>query len=165
MARLTVMSVKQDVEVSLAPSRPARGIGRDEFSAAIRDLHEPLARLAFRLCGDASGAEDAVAEAFARTWPQWRRGRVEDLAPYLRRAVVNQVHGGHRRLRRERETPRDTEGSAGFEDHVHDHAVLWAALGHLAAGQRAVVVLRVVEDLSEEETARLLDVLSSVPRR
>ncbi len=123
------------------------------------DHHRELARFAFRLCGDRTAAEDLVAEAYARVWPHWRRGRVEVLLPYLMRTVANQAYARHRRRRLELATeppaPR-IEGS--FEDRIDEHDELWAALDLLPPQQRVVLVLRVVEDLSEDETAVMLGV-------
>ncbi|MDY7099598.1 MAG: SigE family RNA polymerase sigma factor [Actinomycetota bacterium] len=133
-----------------------------EFSAVVRDRQDALARLAYALCGDPQHAEDAVAEAFAKVYVQWRRGRVDDLAPYLRRAVINQVHARHRRRALERREERrhtvDGRTHDRFDARVDDHEVLWDALATLPLSQRSVVVLRIVEDLSEAETARALGV-------
>lgn len=142
-------------------SAPGTG-SDDEFSAAVRDRQDALARLAYALCGDAQHAEDAVAEAFAKVYVQWRRGRVDDLGPYLRRAVINQVHARHRRraLEHREERRRRVDGRVHdrFEGRVDDHEMLWDALATLPLTQRSVVVLRVVEDLSEADTARVLGV-------
>jgi len=131
------------------------------FTAAVEQHHDSLARLAYRMCGDTARAEDAVAEAYARVWPKWRRGQVQDLHAYLRQAVVHQIYGGHRRRlleRREAERRRPEPGVPAFDRQVDDRAQLWGALGQLSAPHRAVVVLRLVEDLSEEETATLLGI-------
>jgi RNA polymerase sigma-70 factor (sigma-E family) len=132
-----------------------------EFSEAVALHHTQLARFAYRLCGDTSRAEDAVAEAYARVWPRWRRGQVVDLYPYLRQSVVHQVYGHRRRWlleRREAERHQAAPASPSFERQVEEHATLWAALSRLAPQHRAVVVLRLVEDLSEDEVARLLGI-------
>jgi RNA polymerase sigma-70 factor (sigma-E family) len=130
-----------------------------EFSDAVVQHHAQLARFAYRLCGDAGRAEDAVAEAYARVWPRWRRGQVTDLYPYLRQAVVHQVYGHRRRWlleRREAERRRPDQEGPAFERQIDDRAQLWAALDRLSPPHRAVVVLRLVEDLSEDEVAQLL---------
>ena len=133
----------------------------DAFTQAVASHRQVLARFAFMLCGDAGQAEDVVAEAYARVWPQWRRGRVDDLLPYLRRTVANEVYQRHRRRlleRREAARPSDPRADGRFEARVDDRDVLWAALAHLSPQQRVVVVLRIVEDLSEEQTAAMLGV-------
>ena len=111
-----------------------------EFTEAVTRHHTQLARFAYRLCGDATRAEDAVAEAYARVWPRWRRGQVDDLYPYLRQAVVHQIYGGHRRRlleRREAERRRPDPAAPGFERQVDDRAQLWAALAQLSPPHRA----------------------------
>ena len=131
------------------------------FTDAVELHHTQLARFAYRLCGDAGRAEDAVADAYARVWPRWKRGQVDDLYPYLRKAVVHQIYGHRRRWlleRREAERQQPVRFVPAFEGQVDDHAQLWAALGQLSAHHRAVVVLRLVEDLSEDEVAQLLDI-------
>ena len=133
--------------------------GADAFADAITDHHRDLARFAYRLCGDRNRAEDAVAEAYARVWPQWRRGRVDDLRPYLKRTVANEIYSQHRRRvlerREERPPPRAPDP---FEHQVEERDALWTALARLPQRQRVVVVLRIVEDMSEEETASMLGV-------
>lgn len=137
-----------------------RGASGDAFSEAVADHHRELARFAYRLCGDRTVAEDIVAEAYARVWPHWRRGRVEALLPYLMRAVANEAFARHRRLRLERtRKPPPTSAIQGpFEAQVDEHDELWAALDRLPPRQRVVLVLRIVEDLSEEQTASMLGI-------
>ena len=132
----------------------------DGFSAAVADHHRELARFAFRLCGDRTAAEDIVAEAYARVWPHWRRNRVDELLPYLMRTVANEAFARHRRLRleRSRDQPAATVNEVPFEDRVDDRDELWSALARLAPRQRVVLVLRIVEDYSEEQTAAMLGI-------
>jgi RNA polymerase sigma-70 factor (sigma-E family) len=132
----------------------------DAFSRAVAEHHRQLARFAYRLCGDRTLAEDVVAEAYARVWPYWRRGRVEVLLPYLMRTVANVAYARHKRLRleRTREPPYAPPADGRFEDRIGEHDALWAALDRLPPQQRVVLVLRVVEDLSEDETATMLGV-------
>jgi RNA polymerase sigma factor (sigma-70 family) len=97
-------------------------------------------------------------------WPHWRRGRVEVLLPYLMRTVANEAYARHRRRKLEIEVvpppppPSAAVAAAPFEDRVDDRDALWSALGRLPPQQRVVLVLRVVEDLSEEATAAMLDI-------
>ena len=60
---------------------------------------DELARFAYVVCGDRVLAEDVVAEALAQAWPRWRRGQIDDLLPYVRRSVVNEVYSRGRRRR------------------------------------------------------------------
>jgi RNA polymerase sigma-70 factor (sigma-E family) len=142
--------------------RAAAAEGDDAFSAAVALHHRELARFAYRLCGDRVVAEDIVAEAYARVWPHWRRGRVDVLLPYLMRTVANEAYERHRRRRLEidRRPPPDPAAATagGFEHQVDEHDALWTALGRLPRQQRVVLVLRIVEDQSEEQTAAMLGI-------
>jgi RNA polymerase sigma-70 factor (sigma-E family) len=148
-------SVPDEDEAEPSPSR-------DRFSKTVASHHQQLARLAFLLCNDRQQAEDAVAEAYARVWPKYRRGAIDELLPYLRRAVANQVRGGlRRRLLEQREVERrkvDWHDGVSPERSVDDAEIILPALEALPQNQRAVLVLRYYEDLSEDEIADTLDI-------
>jgi RNA polymerase sigma-70 factor (sigma-E family) len=151
-----VVAVPRPVPVRAAPAPPT---AEAAFSELIESSHRRLEHLAYMLCGDKARAEDAVAEAYARVWPRYRRGRVREPLAYLRRAVVNQVTGSYRRRAiEEREAQRWTvdRGARNGEAAVDDSELLRPALLTLPSTQRAVIVLRFLEDLSEQETAELL---------
>ena len=120
----------------------------------------PALRLAYAMTGDAGLAEDVVAEAFARTYERWSKHRIDDPVAYVRRAVVNEVRSTFRRLavrRRHAARQRNTEPSTTFPgDRLADADVLRVALLNLTPRQRAVVVLRIVEDMSERDVASVL---------
>jgi RNA polymerase sigma-70 factor (sigma-E family) len=141
-----------------AKTRPAR----DNAFADIVDQHgRDLARFAYMLCGNRTQAEEAVAEAFSRAWPRWRRGQIDALVPYVRRSIVHEVHGRGRRRRleqREERRHRARGPDGGFEDRVTNQGALWPLVARLPEAQRAVIVLRIVEDLSEEQTAEILGI-------
>ncbi|MGH9060513.1 MAG: sigma-70 family RNA polymerase sigma factor [Acidimicrobiales bacterium] len=146
---------------SLPTGETARLIAPARFDDVVASSHRRLVRLAYVLCGNTAQAEDAVADAYARVWPRWRAGKVDDLDAYLRRAVVNGVRNRHRhrlvRRRHEERRMADTVQQP-FEEAVADHDLVWDALQALPVAQQQVVVLRYLEDLSEAETARALDV-------
>jgi RNA polymerase sigma-70 factor (sigma-E family) len=151
-------------EVGYTPGgQPVPGVVApvDEFEALF-ELHRARAlRLAYVLCGDACGAEDAVADAFARMYPRWRRGGIADPAAYLRRAVVNHVNGRFRRLahaRRHESTPPREPAMPNIDAVVAQREDLRSALRELPPRQRAAVVLRHLEDMSEADTAALLGI-------
>ena len=101
-----------------------------------------------------------MAEAFAKVFPQWRRGQVYDPSAYLRRAVVNEVTSrGRRRVLEDREVRRRSSrgrGDPGVDELVAGRDLVVRALRRLPVRQRAVVVLRYYDDLSEAEVADLL---------
>jgi RNA polymerase sigma-70 factor (sigma-E family) len=131
------------------------------FDRLFRDEHVGLLRFAYLLCGDHHRAEDAVAEALARTWPRWRDGAVDDPRAYVRRAVVNELRGRARRaLVRRRHDDRRVVEPAGprLEHDAVERDLVLDALQRLSLRQRAAVVLRFYEDRSEQETADLLGI-------
>lgn len=127
------------------------------FGDVFRDHRDAAFALALRLCGDRSQAEDAVAEAFAKVYVQWRRGRVDHVSAYLRRAVVNEITSGWRRRARERAWRErrngDDRGTRAFEDQSADAVEFREALDRLSPCQRTALALRYWEDLSEAEIA------------
>lgn len=135
------------------------GIDRDATFAEVFATHRTAVfRLAVLLTGDRHVADEVTAEVFARTLLRWRRDAVREPLAYLRRAAVNEVRSRHRR--REREVSA-LGRSAVPEAHVDVDRLalaepLVAALGRLPLRQRAVVVLRFHDDLSEAEVARTL---------
>jgi RNA polymerase sigma-70 factor (sigma-E family) len=118
-----------------------------------------LSRTAYLLCGDHGAAEELVQSALARTVGRWRSvvagGNPEG---YVRRVMVNEHISWWRRLgRRERLVPEVPDGLASpGADAGLDRMYLSAAVARLAPRQRAVIVLRFYEDLSEAETAAIL---------
>lgn len=118
-------------------------------------------RLAYLLTADQQQAEDLVQEAFVRCVGRFRYLRLPDaFDAYLRRAIVNLHTSGLRRRRVERawlahEVGRLAHTVSPFPD-VGARADLWATLATLPARQRAALVLRYYEDLSERETAQVL---------
>lgn len=108
-------------------------------------------------------AEDAVQSAYASVYAHWATvQRSDHPEAYLRRAVVNEVRSTRRRAWWRRERPIDAVPEHSPEGSHEETAVardeLWDALQDLAPGQRAVLVLRYYEDLSEAEIARVLGV-------
>ncbi len=135
--------------------------GSDAFDAVVLSAYRPLARLAYLLAGDKAAAEDIVAEAFSRSWIPWQNGTVDELGPYVRRAVVNLCLQRQRRrflerrsLERIRARPGPPSDDAG--DEVAHLVDLRRALLSLSLEHRAVLVLRFFADLSEQEVADVL---------
>jgi RNA polymerase sigma-70 factor (sigma-E family) len=113
--------------------------------------------LAYLLTGDRSLAEDLVQEAFVRVAGRFRHLRDSGaFEGYLRRTVVNLFTSQLRRRRLERAYLKReaTRPSASHEDpDVASRDELWRAVQRLPERQRAAVVLRYYEDLSEREVA------------
>ncbi|WP_083419059.1 MULTISPECIES: SigE family RNA polymerase sigma factor [unclassified Pseudofrankia] len=115
--------------------------------------------------GDRAAGEDLLQGAFERTYRHWSRVAEGQPEAYVRRALVNAATSRWRRLRaRVTEVPLLTEhGHGGFGPQIADHAEalsardgLTRALRTLPPRQRAIVVLRYLDDLPEAEVAALL---------
>ena len=140
---------------------PGTAPRRDEdFAEFVRSRWGPLVRLGYAVTGDVGRAEDVVQEAFARLWPRWSRLRDEDPYAYARRMVVNGAVSAGRRPWRREQPASDVGDSAVVPaqdlDRVADRAALAQALARLPVRQRAVIVLRYAEGLSEAQVADLL---------
>lgn len=136
----------------------ARAAAYDEF---FRATWPRLFRSALALAGDAASAEDALQSAFAKAYASWGRvSRADHPEAYVRRIVVHEIIGarrygwGRRERPQERVEPRGTVASPEAE--VVERDRLWVAVQALPVRQRAVVVLRYYEDLSEAEIAEVL---------
>jgi RNA polymerase sigma-70 factor (sigma-E family) len=123
--------------------------------------HAPAGmRLAYFLTGDRELAGDLVQDAFVKVVGRFGHLRVPDaFDAYLRRTIVNLFSSHLRRLRLERrELVR--QRSAGRPEQrdrdVAERDAMWSALQTLPLRQRAALVLRYYEDLSERETAEVL---------
>lgn len=140
--------------------------GIDErFTAYVRDRGEHHLRVAVLLTGDWHTAEDLTQASLVklyRAWPKLRQDSDPDA--YLRRIMVNTQRSWWRaRWRRETPTarlPEDVGGEGTGGGDIADRQVLGALVRQALAGlprqQRAVLVLRYCEDLSEAEVAEIL---------
>jgi RNA polymerase sigma-70 factor (sigma-E family) len=134
----------------------------DEFAEFVIRWSPALLRVAFLLTSDRGEAEDLLQTALAKTSLAWDRIRDrEALDGYVRRVMVNTQTSWWRR-KKISEYPTDTLPERRSErDATEDvalHDALWTALAGLPKRQRAMVVLRYYEDLSEAETADVLGV-------
>ena len=131
---------------------------RADYTAYVTQRSPRLLRTAYLVCRDWATAEDLLQTALAKAWRVW--GRIEDDPdPYVYRILVN-THSSwmRRRWRGEIPTgqPPDRADEADSAAAVEDRTELWAALGRLPRGQRAVLVLRYFEDLTEPQVAAVL---------
>lgn len=142
----------------------------EEFTSFVATRWTALLRTGYLLTGDRATAEDLVQTALTKTYVAW--GRLRDVSaaePYVKRTMVTTFTSWWRRHRgRERTVPevadragvvRDRlgrDGAAEDLESVLSRSVLWPHLAALPRGQRAAVVLRFYEDLSEIETAEAL---------
>lgn len=134
----------------------------DEFAGVFAAHHPEALRLAYLLTGDASRAEDVVADAFVKVWRRWQRGPVDHPRAYIRRTVVNETNSRFRRLRLERREAEkrsgDDRGARGDDEQVVDADAMFSALQRLPERQRTAIVLRYYADLTEQDTAAAMDI-------
>ena len=127
--------------------------------AELYTRHVPAAiRLAYLLTGERAQAEDLAHDAFVRCVGRFAHLHArEAFHAYLRRAVVNLHTSGVRRSIVERDWIRRERareiGMASSMPDVDARMDLWQALSTLPARQRAALVLRYYEDLSERDVA------------
>ena len=131
-----------------------------EFTAWAAGVERQLLRSAYLLTGDLHRAEDLVQEALTKVALRWGRLRSGNPTAYARTIVVRDNISWWRRRRQEVSMPRGAEDDAGPTRAADPDVTLVVrrALARLTAGQRAVLVLRHFDDLTERETAELLGV-------
>jgi RNA polymerase sigma-70 factor (sigma-E family) len=138
----------------------------EEFAHA-RSSH--LLRAAWLLCGDRHQAEDLVQETLAKVYVRWHRrlgGRIENPAAYAQTALVRTFLSARRR-RSSGELPYADVPEATQQDRSIDTELqldVAEALAGLAPADRAVLVLRFLEDRSVSETADALGVSAGAVR-
>jgi RNA polymerase sigma-70 factor (sigma-E family) len=135
------------------------------FTSYVRARQPVLLRTARSLTANPCDAEDLLQTALTKTYVAWER--IEDhraLDGYVRRALVNTRTSQWRKRRVDEfacdELP-EPEFLPGGEDPAERqalHDAMWRAIMKLPARQRAMVVLRYYEDLSEAQTAEVLGV-------
>jgi RNA polymerase sigma-70 factor (sigma-E family) len=129
------------------------------FAEFVRERSRPLLRAGWLLTGDWASAEDLVQTALARTWPKWDGIAVAAREAYVRRVMVRTLLAWRRR-RWSAEVASDEVGDDTSLSDPYDAAdtrrALIAALRRLPVRQRAVIVLRYFDDLTEIQTAHAL---------
>ncbi|MET9557829.1 SigE family RNA polymerase sigma factor [Streptomyces sp. NPDC006645] len=134
------------------------------FSSYVRARGPVLLRTARSLTANPSDAEDLLQTALTKTYVAW--DRIEDhraLDGYVRRALVNTRTSQWRKRKVDEFACEELPEPAGLpapdpaeEQVLHD--AMWRAVMKLPDRQRAMVVLRYYEDLSEVQTAEVLGV-------
>jgi RNA polymerase sigma-70 factor (sigma-E family) len=127
--------------------------GFEEFVAARRTA---LLRSAYLLTGSHHDAEDLVQTALLRVVPKWHRIEAHP-EPYVRRVLAREsVTRWRARRWRERSVAQLPETAA--DERPSDRVALLEALATLSPRQRAVLVLRYFDDLTEAATADALGI-------
>jgi RNA polymerase sigma-70 factor (sigma-E family) len=136
---------------------------REAFRGYVAARSTALLRTAYMLTGNRADAEDLLQTALAKTYLAWESIRDRDsIDAYVRRVMVNTRTSWWRRRKHFKEIVTDDvlekPVTRDATDDVVLHDALWTALSSLPTTQRAAVVLRYYEDLSEADTAQLLGV-------
>ncbi|WP_212840578.1 SigE family RNA polymerase sigma factor [Catellatospora sp. IY07-71] len=133
----------------------------DEFREFVTARSAALLRTAYLLAGDWATAEDLLQTALTKTYLAWKRlGQIEAVEPYARRVLVNTATSWWRR-RWHGERPTEFLPERAAPDNLEEQLerdVLWKHVKALPTRQRAVLVLRFYEDMSEAQTAALLQI-------
>ena len=128
------------------------------FTSYVRSRQANLARFAYLLTGDVAAAEDLVQSALAKAYRRWHR-LSESPDAYIRRVIVNENANVWRRSWRRREVPGSHLISYAEQRGVNDVVPdpdLRRLIMALPRQQRAALVLRYYEDLTEAQTAEVL---------
>jgi RNA polymerase sigma-70 factor (sigma-E family) len=130
------------------------------FSEFVSARSARLFRTAYLVIGDYQLAQDLLQDALVRTYVAWPRLRDRvNAEAYTRRVIVTTAISWRRRRSFHEQATGALPELVGVDETawVGARDELWRALRLLPPGQRASVVLRFCEDLSEAETARLMN--------
>ncbi|RYU15683.1 SigE family RNA polymerase sigma factor [Nocardioides iriomotensis] len=133
-----------------------------EFEAYMAARQPSLLRTAYLISGDRHTAEDLVQTALAKLYLSWDKVHDRQMIDgYVRRIIVNEHNSLWRRAWKKRELATDTLPDHQTVTDRHDDGqrdALWEFVQTLPRKQRAVIVLRYYEDLSEAEIAETLGI-------
>jgi RNA polymerase sigma-70 factor (sigma-E family) len=137
--------------------------GYEGFSDFFHANRAALSRAAFLLSGSESAAEELVQSALTKVAARWPRlSRAGDPRAYARQVMLNEVRSRWRRRKTIDEAPidqvpEDSDPSADLAEAIAVKLSLAKTLRRLTPKQRAVLYLRFYEDLSEKQTAELMN--------
>ena len=153
-----VAGIKQRAEVGTTSSMTKEHAR--EFEVLFDRHYRSLRGLAFVMLGDAARAEEIVSEAYLKAFGGWgRMRRMDHPQAYLRQIVVNLCRSKFRREKVELRVNAlvHRSGEAEWQPSAELRLDLWAAVRKLPERQRACVVLRYLEDMTEREIADALE--------
>ena len=146
-------------QVVLRAAREVIVVEPEGFREFVVTRSPALLRTALLLTGHEASAQDLVQAALLRTWSRWERIERGAEAAYVRRVMVSTfLVWRRRRWRGEIPVSRMPEPTGSVDDFADadTRAAVAAALARLPARQRAAVVLRYFDDLSEADAAQAL---------
>lgn len=132
--------------------------GRDqEFAEFFSARFDGARRIAYAMCGSWSDAEEIAQAAFVKLYARWSKIRIETVDAYLRTIVTRVFLDTKRRGRAREQVVADLPDTIAPPDAgPAERMALRSALMAVPPGQRAVLVLRFVADLSVEQVAETL---------
>jgi RNA polymerase sigma-70 factor (sigma-E family) len=141
--------------VDIVTSRPEAPAFEEYATGAWPALY----RYAYLLTGSHADAEDLAQQTMLKAYGSWAKvARADSPTAYLRRMLTNTYLSQRRPKARRGEvlTDEPPELGAAPPSGPDDRMVLWPHVRSLPPRQRAVVVLRYYEDLSEQQIADVL---------
>jgi RNA polymerase sigma-70 factor (sigma-E family) len=126
-----------------------------DFAQFVGARWASLYRLAYLLTASPTGAEDLLQTTLEKAYMNWSRiGRLEHAEAYVRRMLANTLVSSRRRAWIGEQPYEELPETAGdsAEVPVLDRSLLWPLVCALPARQRAVIVLRYYEDLTEAQS-------------
>ncbi len=137
-----------------------RSADASTFEGYAESAWPSLYRYAYLLAGNHADAEDIAQQALMKAYRAWSRvQRSDSPAAYLRKILTNTYLSQRRPKARRLELLTDAPPETGHHtvDGPEDRMALWPHVKSLPPRQRAVIVLRYYEDLSEQEIADALE--------
>ncbi len=131
----------------------------DDFAEFVAGALPGLLRFGHVLTGSREAAEDLVQTALGRSLRVCRLHRIEDPRAYVRKVMVNSYATWYRRYGGREWATAEPAAPAVADDHAQllgERDLVWRALRALPPRQRAVIVLRYYDDLSEAEIAAVM---------
>ncbi len=135
----------------------ASGIARPDFDEFVAARSTALLRTAYLLTHDHGLAEDLLQTSLTKAWFSW--SRISDSPEaYVRKVLFNTYATWWRRKWNGEHATEDLpdSGVGDASEATSGGVDLWTAMERLPRRQRAVVVLRYFEDLTESQTAEIL---------
>jgi len=137
-----------------------RGRSEEDFDLFVAARSVPLYRTALLMCaGDRATAADAVQTTMVEIWRRWPRVRAMERADaYAKRVLVTSILRDLRRHPAHLTVVADVPDQPAAAADLPTRHDLWSIVRELPRMQRAVVVLRYYEDLTEAQTAEALGI-------
>ncbi|WP_285708587.1 SigE family RNA polymerase sigma factor [Microtetraspora sp. NBRC 16547] len=128
----------------------------DDYERFVGERADALLRYGYLLTGNPHDAADLVQEGLVRLRGAWSRVRRKHDPERYVRTTMTRLHVNIWRLRRREQLSWDLPEEPVTD--VHDDGSVWKVLETLPKKQRAVLVLRYYEDLSDAEIAEIMGI-------